>query len=159
MIVNLHWGGEIVPEYQTEPSSGQLELVKRLTASRLITAIVGQGPHAVQPIQRVNGKFVVFSEGNLISNQSPMAGLPGVQPGRLIALLDCVANSGEARVAGSATCRCSSITPTTGCCRSATPKGAQGDPTLLRDSYERTVSMVGRGKGIEPCRGGCRRAR
>jgi poly-gamma-glutamate synthesis protein (capsule biosynthesis protein) len=66
VIVNLHWGGEIVPEFQSDPSPGQLDLVKRLTASRLITAIVGQGPHAVQPIERVNGKFVVFSEGNLI---------------------------------------------------------------------------------------------
>ena len=82
MIVNLHWGGEILPEYQQEPSSGQLALVKKLTASPLITAIVGQGPHAVQPIERINDKFVVFSEGNLISNQSPDAGLPAVEPGR-----------------------------------------------------------------------------
>src|ERR1700752_3339136 len=75
VIVNLHWGGEILPEYQQEPSSGQLAMVKKLTASGLITAIVGQGPHAVQPIERINDKFVVFSEGNLLSNQSPEAGL------------------------------------------------------------------------------------
>ena len=95
--------------------------MKRLTASRLITAIVGQGPHVVQPIQRVNGKFVVFSEGNLISNQSPEAGLPESSQDGLIALLDCVATGGKVRGARSrATCRCSSTTPTTGCCRSAT---------------------------------------
>ena len=63
-------------EYQPEPTPGQLALAKRLTASRDITAIVGQGPHAVQPIELVNGKYVVFSEGNLVSNQSPEAGLP-----------------------------------------------------------------------------------
>jgi hypothetical protein len=29
-------------------------------------------------------------------------------------------------------------------------KGGEGDPTLLRASYERTVSVVGRGRRIEP---------
>src|SRR5947208_6118032 len=43
VIVNLHWGGEIVPEYQSQPSPGQLSLAKRLTASPPITAIVAQG--------------------------------------------------------------------------------------------------------------------
>ena len=37
-----------------EPSAGQLALVKRLTGTRLVTAVVGQGPHAVQPIERIN---------------------------------------------------------------------------------------------------------
>ena len=151
VIVNLHWGGEIVPEYQPEPSSGQLELVKRLTASRLVTAIVGQGPHAVQPIERVNGKFVVFSEGNLISNQSPLAGLPASSQDGLIALLDCVAKSGEVRVrrvryvpvfVNHPDYR---VLPVGDALR-----GGEGDPTLLRDSYERTVSVAGRGNGIEP---------
>jgi Bacterial capsule synthesis protein PGA_cap len=35
-----------------------------------VTAIVGQHAHVVQPIRRVNGKIVVFGEGNLVSNQS-----------------------------------------------------------------------------------------
>jgi poly-gamma-glutamate capsule biosynthesis protein CapA/YwtB (metallophosphatase superfamily) len=151
VIVNLHWGGEIVPEYQPEPSSGQLELVKRLTTSRLVTAIVGQGPHAVQPIKRVNGKFVVFSEGNLISNQSPLAGLPASSQDGLIALLDCVAKSGEVRVrrvryvpvfVNHPDYR---VLPVGDALR-----GREGDPTLLRDSYERTVSVAGRRNGIEP---------
>ena len=72
--------GQIVAEYQSEPSPGQLALVKKITASRDVTAIVGQGPHGVQPIERVNGKYVVFSEGNLVSNQSPEAGLPASSP-------------------------------------------------------------------------------
>jgi poly-gamma-glutamate capsule biosynthesis protein CapA/YwtB (metallophosphatase superfamily) len=151
VIVNLHWGGEIVPEYQSEPSSGQLDLVKRLTASRLITAIVGQGPHAVQPIERINHKFVVFSEGNLISNQSPEAGLPASSQDGLVALLDCVAKSGEVKVrrvryvpvfVNHPDYR---VLPVGGAL-----KGGQGDPTLLRASYQRTVSVVGRSKRIEP---------
>jgi Bacterial capsule synthesis protein PGA_cap len=151
VIVNLHWGGEIVPEYQSEPSSGQLELVEGLMASRLITAIVGQGPHAVQPIRRINGKFVVFSEGNLISNQSPLAGLPESSQDGLIALLDCVASGGKVEVrrvryvpvfVNHPDYRVLPIGDAL--------KEGPGDPTLLRGSYERTVSVVGRGKRIEP---------
>jgi poly-gamma-glutamate capsule biosynthesis protein CapA/YwtB (metallophosphatase superfamily) len=41
----------------------------------------------VQPIERIDDKFVVFSEGNLISNQSPEAGLPASSQDGLIALL------------------------------------------------------------------------
>ena len=151
VIVNLHWGGEIVPEYQSEPSPGQLDLAKKLVASPLITAIVGQGPHAVQPIERIDDKFVVFSEGNLISNQSPEAGLPASSQDGLIALLDCVARGGHVRV------RDVSYVPVfvnhpdfevlpIG---DALKKG-EGDPALLRASYERTVSVIGGGKHIKP---------
>jgi poly-gamma-glutamate capsule biosynthesis protein CapA/YwtB (metallophosphatase superfamily) len=151
VIVNLHWGGEIVPEYQSQPSSGQLDLVKKLTASGLITAIVGQGPHAVQPIERINDKFVVFSEGNLVSNQSPEAGLPASSQDGLIALLDCVAKSGKVEVRGVRYVPVFVNHPD----YEVLPigdalKGGQGDPTLLRGSYQRTVSVVGRGKRIEP---------
>ncbi|MEK6271922.1 MAG: CapA family protein [Actinomycetota bacterium] len=151
VIVNLHWGGEIVPEYQSEPSSGQLDLVKKLTASGLITAIVGQGPHAVQPIERINDKFVVFSEGNLISNQSPEAGLPASSQDGLIALLDCVAKSGRVEVRGVRYVPVFVNHPD----YEVLPigdalKGGQGDPTQLRGSYQRTVSVVGRGGKIEP---------
>jgi hypothetical protein len=151
VIVNLHWGGEIVPEYQSQPSSGQLDLVKKLTASGLITAIVGQGPHAVQPIDRINDRFVVFSEGNLISNQSPEAGLPASSQDGLIALLDCVAKSGKVEVRGVRYVPVFVNHPD----YEVLPigdalKGGQGDPTLLRGSYQRTVSVVGRGKEIEP---------
>ena len=34
---------------------------------------MGQHVHVVQPIRRINGKVVVFGEGNLISNQFLMA--------------------------------------------------------------------------------------
>jgi capsule synthesis protein PGA_cap len=151
VIVNLHWGGGIVPEYQSQPSPGQLGLVKKLTGSRLITAIVGQGPHAVQPIERINGKFAVFSEGNLISNQSPEAGLPASSQDGLIALLDFVAKSGEVRVLKVGYVPVFVNHPD----YEVLPIGdalrrGEGDPTLLRASYERTVSVIGKGKRIEP---------
>ena len=61
VIVSMHWG----IEYQHEPSEFQDRVARRLTASPHVTAV-----HVVQPIRRVNGKPVVFGEGNLLSNQT-----------------------------------------------------------------------------------------
>jgi capsule synthesis protein PGA_cap len=151
VIVNLHWGAGIVPEYQSQPSSAQLRLVKKLTASGLITAIVGQGPHAVQPIERINERFVVFGEGNLVSNQSPEAGLPESSQDGLIALLDCVATGAKVEVRRVRYVPVFVNHPD----YRVLPVGdairrGDGDPAPLRASYERTVNVVGRGRGIEP---------
>jgi Bacterial capsule synthesis protein PGA_cap len=154
VIVNLHWGGEILPEYQQQPSSGQLALVKKLTASPLITAIVGQGPHAVQPIERLHGKFVVFSEGNLISNQSPAAGLPDISQDGMVVLLDCVADGRGVRLTAVRYVPVFVNHPDFNVLPigDALKKG-EGDATLLRASYQRTVGVVGKSSGIEPLPG------
>ena len=151
IFVNVHWGGEIVAEYDPEPSSGQLALAKKLTDSKLITAVIGQGPHAVQPIERINDKFVVFSEGNLISNQSPLAGLPASSQDGIVVLLDCVTDGDGTRVTGVRYVPVFVSQPdyTVLPVGPAIEKG-QGDSTLLRDSYQRTVSVVGKDKHIEP---------
>ena len=94
VILNMHWGDE----NSTEPNESQLALARRLTASPLIDVIVGQGPHVVQPIRKVNGKFVVFSEGNLVSAQSALAGLPAETQYGLIALLRLTADGDGVRV-------------------------------------------------------------
>jgi poly-gamma-glutamate capsule biosynthesis protein CapA/YwtB (metallophosphatase superfamily) len=151
VIVNLHWGGLIVAEYQSEPSPGQLALVKKITASPDVTAIVGQGPHAVQPIERVNGKYVVFSEGNLVSNQSPEAALPASSQDGLVALLSLVVDDRGARVTGVRYVPVWVRHPD----YEVLPVGralqrGEADATLLRDSYARTVSVAGRAKGVEP---------
>lgn len=82
VIVNLHWGTEDV----SAPDAFQRQLADRLTRSRVITAIVGQHVHVVQPVARVNGRIVVFGEGNLLSNQTPACCAAGSQDG-LLALL------------------------------------------------------------------------
>jgi poly-gamma-glutamate capsule biosynthesis protein CapA/YwtB (metallophosphatase superfamily) len=151
VIVNIHWGGEILPEYQQTPSPGQLKMVKELTKSPLITAIVGQGPHAVQPIERINDKFVVFSEGNLISNQSPAAGLPAETQDGMVVLLHCVEQGGKTRVTNVQYVPVFVSQPdyTVLPVGSALKKG-EGDATLLRESYARTVGVVGKSKRIQP---------
>ena len=94
VIVQLHWGDE----YAKRPNASQLAVARRLTRSRGVTAIVGQGPHVVQPIRRFNGKFVVFSEGNLVSNQRAATGQPSATQDGLIALLDMRARGGRVTV-------------------------------------------------------------
>ena len=144
VIVQIQWASEIVPEYVTDPAPAQEEIVKKLAQEPAITAIVGQGPHVVQPIIEVNDKPVVFSEGNLISNQGAAVGLaPGSQDG-YIALLDL-------RVDGSG----SEITDVRyvpvwvdHADYQVLPigdalKAGEGDPAELRASYERTVDVVG----------------
>ncbi len=92
VIVNLHWGDE----YSQSISASQAALARRLTRSPAIAAIVGQHAHVVQPIRRVNGKPVVFGEGNLVSNQTA-ACCPAASQDGLIALIDFVARDGRVR--------------------------------------------------------------
>jgi hypothetical protein len=133
VIVNLHWGAE----YQHSPSPQQLSLARRLTRSRYVTAIAGQHVHVVQPIRRVNGKIVVFGEGNLVSNQSS-ACCPAASQDGLIALLELVVDENGARV----------------------PR-VRYVPVWVRrpdyvvvpapaDSWRRTVSVVGRRGYVQP---------
>src|SRR5512135_1642893 len=69
----------------------------KLTRSPDITAIVGQHVHVVQPIRLINGKLVVFGEGNLISNQTS-ACCPTASQDGVIALLTIVVSHRGARV-------------------------------------------------------------
>jgi len=151
VIVNLHWGGGIVPEYEQTPSSGQVALVKKVTATPGVAAIVAQGPHVVQPIRWVNGKPVVYSEGNLISNQSPLAGLPATTQDGLIALLSFVAKGGkvEAKMVHYVPTWVSIPTYEVLPVGPALHKG-QADSTQLRESYQRTTSVAGRGPKVVP---------
>jgi Bacterial capsule synthesis protein PGA_cap len=138
VIVNLHWGSE----YVHAVTPGQRALARRLTRSPAVDAIVGQHAHVVQPVRRVNGKPVVFGEGNLISNQTAGCCPAAAQDG-LIALIDFVAPPGE-RVRA---------------------RRIRYVPTWVRHpdyvvvpaargsaSWRRTVSVAGRRPGIGPVR-------
>jgi Bacterial capsule synthesis protein PGA_cap len=147
VIVTMQWGDE----NSTEPNDSQLALADALTKSPLITAVVGQGPHVVQPIRMMNGKFVVFSEGNLVSNQSALAGLPAETQYGYVALLHFVADGKGVRVARV------SYVPTwvrlSDYVVLPVGVGLEKDPTdaaALRDAYDTVVGIAGRAKGIEP---------
>jgi poly-gamma-glutamate capsule biosynthesis protein CapA/YwtB (metallophosphatase superfamily) len=145
VIVNLHWG----VENSGQPNQSQLSVAKRLTASPLITAVVGQGPHVVQPIWRMNDKFVVFSEGNLVSNQGTGSGLPAATQDGLIALLRFEAEAGKVRVK-----RVKYVPvwvrPGDYVVLPAEASADSSYADALRASRSRTVATAGSGEGIAP---------
>ena len=146
VIVNLHWGDE----YSTEPNAYQMGLAKQLTASPLITTIVGQHVHVVQPIRKINGKLVVFGEGNLISNQTESCCVAGSQDG-LMAILTIRVQGNNARVTFVHYVPIWVQHPTYDVMPIGTGlKVDPGDADALRASYARTVAAAGRSADIQP---------
>lgn len=146
VIVNLHWGTENV----SAPDAFQRQLAARLTRSPAITAVIGQHVHVVQPIARVNGKLVVFGEGNLLSNQTPACCAPGSQDG-LLALLHVDVTGSRARLRSVAYVPVWVRHPD----YAVLPIGDAlrrrlADPAALRASYARTVGVAGRARGVTP---------
>jgi hypothetical protein len=146
VIVNVHWGDENV----STPSAFQLRLADELTRSSAITALVGQHVHVVQPIRRINGKPVVFGEGNLISNQT-VACCPAASQDGLIAILTIRVTGTRAHV--------TFIHYVPVWVRHpdfvVLPVGRalrndRGDEAALRASYARTVAAAGRSRDVQP---------
>jgi hypothetical protein len=149
VVVNLHWG----VEYQATPSRFQRRLARRLTRTGMVTAVVGQHAHVVQPISRVNGRLVVFGEGNLISNQTAACCPAATQDG-LIAMLRIAVGEGRAEV--------SRVHYVPTWVRhpdySVLPVGVAlrrhlAPARVLRASRHRTVAVAGRTRGVRPVSG------
>ncbi len=149
VVVNLHWGDE----YRSAPSRFQRRLARRLTRTGTVTAIVGQHAHVVQPISRVNGRLVVFGEGNLVSNQTAACCPPATRDG-LIALLRITVDDGKAEVSGV------DYVPTWVRHPDYTvlPVGLAlrrhlAPARVLRASRQRTIAVAGRARGVRPVSG------
>lgn len=71
VIFHMHAGDE----YVHEPNADQEWVAQRVTASGEVDLVIGQHSHWVQPIEKVNGVWVVYSTGNL------MASMRGERPG------------------------------------------------------------------------------
>jgi poly-gamma-glutamate synthesis protein (capsule biosynthesis protein) len=146
VIVNVHWG----TEFQHAPDRFQRALARRLARSGLITAIVGQHVHVVQPIRRVAGRWVVFGEGNLLSNQTAACCPTATQDGMLV-FLHLRVSDAHASVTGI------DYVPTWVRHPDFTvvpiePPVARGDADArtLRASWQRTVRVVGRTPFVRP---------
>ena len=68
VLVSLHFGNE----YQHDPSDYQRRVVDQLLPSDDISAVIGHHAHVVQPIERVDGTYVVWGLGNQVSNQEQL---------------------------------------------------------------------------------------
>lgn len=64
VMVSMHWG----TEYTHTPTSEQVRQAKYL-ASLGVDVIIGHHPHVLQPITFIGDTLVIYSLGNMISNQ------------------------------------------------------------------------------------------
>jgi len=64
VIVSMHWGNEM----SNQLNSQQITVANELTKSGDIDLIIGHHAHVVQPIEKVNGVWVIFGMGNVLSN-------------------------------------------------------------------------------------------
>lgn len=70
VVVAMHWG----TEYDHKPNSQQAELAPQLIAAPDIDLLLGHHAHVVQPIENVNGEWVVYGMGNLMANHAEPQG-------------------------------------------------------------------------------------
>ena len=63
-IISMHWG----TEKDSNANSMQTSIADELTASGLVDLIVGHHAHVVQPTKQVNGVWVMYGLGNVLSN-------------------------------------------------------------------------------------------
>ena len=64
IVIAKYHGGD---EYSAMPNAQQVALVRALTASPYVDVVVGEHAHVVQPITKVNGKWVVYGLGNAVA--------------------------------------------------------------------------------------------
>lgn len=67
VVVHMHAGDE----YSHTPSAEQVAFAEEVTASKYVDFVFGQHAHVVQPVDVVNGKWVVYGTGNLIAQSGP----------------------------------------------------------------------------------------
>lgn len=75
VVVSLHWG----TEGQRDPTLDQRRVADEITASGAVDLILGHHSHVVQPIEQVNGRWVVFGMGNQLSGMGDQTNCCGVR--------------------------------------------------------------------------------
>lgn len=82
VIVSLHWGSEgraaITPD--------QLKVAAAITQSGAVDLIVGHHVHVIQPIEQINGVWVVFGMGNFLSNMPTGTFPASTQDGMIVSV-------------------------------------------------------------------------
>ena len=90
VVLSIQWGNE----YQVDPSDSQKELAEKLLNSDSIDLIVGSHVHVVQPIEKINDKYVVYGLGNFLSNQSANC-CPAASQNGVMVFVDIVGSNQE----------------------------------------------------------------
>ena len=70
VVASLHWGAE----YQHDPTEEQRAIAAAVLADPAVDLIIGTHVHAVQPIEKINGKWVVYGMGNEVAKHEEPRG-------------------------------------------------------------------------------------
>jgi poly-gamma-glutamate synthesis protein (capsule biosynthesis protein) len=80
VIVSLHWGDE----GRATPSAFQRSVAERVTVSGAVDLVIGHHAHVLQPIEQINGVWVIFGLGNQLSNMPTGSFPPSSQDGAVV---------------------------------------------------------------------------
>jgi len=94
VIVSMHWGSE----GRTAPTDFQREVAAEITATGDIDLVIGHHAHVLQPIEQVNGTWVLFGLGNMISNLPTSPRWPAATQDGGVAVVDVTVASGTVLV-------------------------------------------------------------
>lgn len=94
VVLSLEWG----TDGQTAVTAQQRSLADTLTASGDIDLIVGHQAHVLQPIEQVNGVWVIYGMGNFLSSLSGGSWPPGTRDAAIFGVDFTVADDGRVTV-------------------------------------------------------------
>jgi Bacterial capsule synthesis protein PGA_cap len=70
-VASLHWGAE----YQHEATAEQRSMAAAILGDPAVDLIIGTHVHAVQPVEQIAGKWVVYGMGNEVARHSEPRGI------------------------------------------------------------------------------------
>ena len=141
VVVSLHWG----VEYRRMPSASQERLAREIAALGTVDLLIGHHAHVLQPIDRIQGMWVVYGLGNFLSNQNPACCTPSSGDGAVLFVE--IGDSPDGLVVGTITYtptwvdrRAMQVIPVAH--RLSEPDVDQRLQATLRMSWERTVEAL-----------------
>ncbi|MET1071970.1 MAG: CapA family protein, partial [Umezawaea sp.] len=70
VVASLHWG----TEYEANPNDEQRSTAAKILADPAVDLIIGTHVHTVQPMEQINGKWVVYGMGNEVAKHEEPRG-------------------------------------------------------------------------------------
>ncbi len=141
VVVALHWG----EEYRTEPTAEQAALGPALVRSPDVDLVLGHHAHVVQPVEPVDGEWVVYGLGNMVAFQG--TSLPANQEGLLVRFTFTAGPGGwtvsDARWEALYVTRTAPVRLVDVGAALAGPVPAGVDPARLAEAEDRTAAAVG----------------
>ncbi len=99
VLLSMHWGNE----RESTPSSYQTKIADAITKSGEVDLIIGSHAHVLQPINMVNGTWVIYGLGNFLSDMPTTPKDPpwpaSTQDGAIVTIKISVVSDGNVQVA------------------------------------------------------------